>query len=93
MSVLLETTLYTTLSYVFCLFCFAFLDILRLKLENSIDLIDHLNTLSSLTVNISSCVLYDRIQAAKSIDEMEREAKRLYKSNELFGSKCHSTRV
>ncbi|XP_072817426.1 glucosylceramide transporter ABCA12 isoform X2 [Vicugna pacos] len=62
------------------------LDILRLKLENSIDLIDHLNTLSSLTVNISSCVLYDRIQAAKSIDEMEREAKRLYKSNELFGS-------
>ncbi|ELK17237.1 ATP-binding cassette sub-family A member 12, partial [Pteropus alecto] len=62
------------------------LDILRLKLENSIDLINHLNTLSSLTVNISSCVLYDRIQAAKSVDEMEREAKRLYKSNELFGS-------
>ncbi|KAG8521013.1 ATP-binding cassette sub-family A member 12, partial [Galemys pyrenaicus] len=62
------------------------LDILRLKLENSIDLIDHLNTLSSLTVNISSCVLYDRIQAAKTVDEMETEAKRLYKSNELFGS-------
>ncbi|XP_070278166.1 glucosylceramide transporter ABCA12 isoform X2 [Myotis yumanensis] len=62
------------------------LDILRLKLENSIDLIDHLNTLSSLTVNISSCVLYDRIQAAESVDEMEREAERLYKSNELFGS-------
>ncbi|CAD7686116.1 unnamed protein product [Nyctereutes procyonoides] len=62
------------------------LDILRLKLENSIDLIDHLNTLSSLTVNISSCVLYDRIQAAENVDEMEREANRLYKSNELFGS-------
>ncbi|XP_054978094.1 glucosylceramide transporter ABCA12 [Sorex araneus] len=62
------------------------LDVLRLKLENSIDLIDHLNTLSTLTVNISSCVLYDRIQAAKTIDEMETEAKRLYKSNELFGS-------
>ncbi|KAJ8778948.1 hypothetical protein J1605_013182 [Eschrichtius robustus] len=62
------------------------LDILRLKLENGIDLIDHLNTLSSLTVNVSSCILYDRIQAAKSIDEMEREAKGLYKSNELFGS-------
>ncbi|XP_055967800.1 glucosylceramide transporter ABCA12 [Sorex fumeus] len=62
------------------------LDDLRLKLENSIDLIDHLNTLSTLTVNISSCVLYDRIQAAKTIDEMETEAKRLYKSNELFGS-------
>uniref|UniRef100_G3R8J4 ATP binding cassette subfamily A member 12 n=1 Tax=Gorilla gorilla gorilla TaxID=9595 RepID=G3R8J4_GORGO len=62
------------------------LDILRLKLENNIDIIDQLNTLSSLTVNISSCVLYDRIQAAKTIDEMEREAKRLYKSNELFGS-------
>uniref|UniRef100_A0A8C4M3M7 ATP binding cassette subfamily A member 12 n=1 Tax=Equus asinus asinus TaxID=83772 RepID=A0A8C4M3M7_EQUAS len=62
------------------------LDSLRLKLENSIDLIDHLNTLSSLTVNISSCVSYDRIQAAQSVEEMEREAKRLYKSNELFGS-------
>ncbi|KAI4574758.1 hypothetical protein MJT46_004037 [Ovis ammon polii x Ovis aries] len=62
------------------------LDILRLKLENSIDLIDQLSILSSLTVNISSCVLYDRIQAAESIDKMEREAKRLYKSNELFGS-------
>nr|XP_030708684.1 ATP-binding cassette sub-family A member 12 isoform X1 [Globicephala melas] len=62
------------------------LDILRLKLENGIDLIDHLTTLSSLTVNISSCILYDRIQAAESIDEMEGEAKRLHKSNELFGS-------
>ncbi|XP_077011154.1 glucosylceramide transporter ABCA12 isoform X2 [Tamandua tetradactyla] len=62
------------------------LDIIRMKLENNIDIIDQLNTLSSLTVNISSCVLYDRIQAAKTIDEMEREAKRLYKSNELFGS-------
>lgn len=62
------------------------LDILRLKLENNIDIIDQLNTLSSLTVNISSCVLYDRIQALETIDEMEREAKRLSKSNELFGS-------
>ncbi|VTJ80837.1 Hypothetical predicted protein [Marmota monax] len=62
------------------------LDVLRLKLENNIDIIDQLNTLSALTVNISSCVLYDRIQGAKTIDEMEREAKRLYKSNELFGS-------
>ncbi|KAM5228805.1 glucosylceramide transporter ABCA12 [Ctenodactylus gundi] len=62
------------------------LDILRLKLENNIDIIDQLNTLSSLTVNISSCVLYDRIQAASTVDDMEREAKRLYKSNELFGS-------
>ncbi|XP_008589246.1 PREDICTED: ATP-binding cassette sub-family A member 12 [Galeopterus variegatus] len=62
------------------------LDILRLKLENNIDIIDQLNTLSSLTVNISSCVLYDRIQAEKTVDEMEREAKRLYKRNELFGS-------
>nr|XP_012612232.2 ATP-binding cassette sub-family A member 12 [Microcebus murinus] len=62
------------------------LDILRMKLENNIDIIDQLNTLSSLTVNISSCVLYDRIQGSKTIDEMEREAKRLYKTNELFGS-------
>ncbi|KFO18299.1 ATP-binding cassette sub-family A member 12, partial [Fukomys damarensis] len=62
------------------------LDTLRLTLKNNIDIIDQLNTLSSLTVNISSCVLYDRIQPAETIDEMEREAKRLYKSNELFGS-------
>lgn len=62
------------------------LDVLRLKLENNIDIIDQLNTLSSLTVNISSCVLYDRIQAADTVDEMEMIAKQLYKSNELFGS-------
>ncbi|XP_012411009.1 glucosylceramide transporter ABCA12 [Trichechus manatus latirostris] len=62
------------------------LDSLRMKLENHMDIIDQLNTLSSLTVNISSCVLYDRIQAANTVEEMESEAKRLYKSNELFGS-------
>lgn len=62
------------------------LDVLRLKLENNINIIDQLNTLSSLTVNISSCVLYDRIQAADTVDEMEMVAKQLYKSNELFGS-------
>ncbi|XP_059134228.1 glucosylceramide transporter ABCA12 isoform X1 [Peromyscus eremicus] len=62
------------------------LDVLRLKLENNIDIIDQLNTLSSLTVNISSCVLYDRIQAADTVEEMEMVAEKLYKSNELFGS-------
>ncbi|XP_029331217.1 ATP-binding cassette sub-family A member 12 [Mus caroli] len=62
------------------------LDVLRLKLVNNIDIIDQLNTLSSLTVNISSCVLYDRIQASDTVEEMEIVAKQLYKSNELFGS-------
>ncbi|XP_021053769.1 ATP-binding cassette sub-family A member 12 isoform X2 [Mus pahari] len=62
------------------------LDVLRLKLVNNIDIIDQLNTLSSLTVNISSCVLYDRIQAADTVEEMEMVAQQLYKSNELFGS-------
>ncbi|XP_031223714.1 ATP-binding cassette sub-family A member 12 [Mastomys coucha] len=62
------------------------LDVLRLKLVNNIDIIDQLNTLSSLTVNISSCVLYDRIQAADTVEEMEMVAEQLYKSNELFGS-------
>lgn len=62
------------------------LDVLRLKLVNNIDIIDQLNTLSSLTVNISSCVLYDRIQASDTVEEMETVAEQLYKSNELFGS-------
>ncbi|XP_048200131.1 glucosylceramide transporter ABCA12 [Perognathus longimembris pacificus] len=62
------------------------LDILRLTLENNIDIIDQLNTLSALTVNISSCILYDRIQGANTVEEMETEAASLYKSNELFGS-------
>lgn len=62
------------------------LDVLRLKLVNNIDIIDQLNTLSSLTVNISSCVLYDRIQASDTVEEMEAVAEQLYKSNELFGS-------
>lgn len=88
-----ETTLYYNIITCFLSICFASSDILRLKLENSIDLVDHLNTLSSLTVNISSCVLYDRIQAASSVDAMEREADKLSKNNELFGSKCYSTKV
>ncbi|KAM4836521.1 glucosylceramide transporter ABCA12 isoform 2-T2 [Thomomys bottae] len=62
------------------------LDLLRLTLENNIDLIDQLNTLSSLTVNISSCILYDRIRGANTVEEMETEAASLYKTNELFGS-------
>ncbi|KAM6179073.1 glucosylceramide transporter ABCA12 isoform 2-T2 [Rhynchocyon petersi] len=62
------------------------LDSLRMTLESHMDIIDHLNTLSTLTVNISSCVLYDRIQAADTVEDMESAAKNLYKSNELFGS-------
>lgn len=75
---------------IFNTFCLISSDTLRLKLENNLDIIDQLNILSSLTVNISSCVLYDRIRAAETTDEMEREAERLSKSNELFGSKCSS---
>uniref|UniRef100_A0A8C8SU25 ATP binding cassette subfamily A member 12 n=1 Tax=Pelusios castaneus TaxID=367368 RepID=A0A8C8SU25_9SAUR len=62
------------------------LDDIRLELQNNADLINQLNTLSTLAVNVSSCVSFDRIQVAKNREEMEMAAKELFLKNELFGS-------
>nr|XP_056717219.1 glucosylceramide transporter ABCA12 [Euleptes europaea] len=62
------------------------LDDIRLELQNNADIINQLDTLSRLTVNVSSCVLFDRIKPEKSVDELETAAKELFLKNELFAS-------
>uniref|UniRef100_A0A8C3HPH6 ATP binding cassette subfamily A member 12 n=1 Tax=Chrysemys picta bellii TaxID=8478 RepID=A0A8C3HPH6_CHRPI len=62
------------------------LDDIRLELQNNADIINQLNTLSTLAVNVSSCVSFDRIQVAKNREELEMVAKELFLRNELFGS-------
>ncbi|KAJ7345047.1 hypothetical protein JRQ81_000997, partial [Phrynocephalus forsythii] len=62
------------------------LDDIRLELENNAEIIDQLSTLAGLAVNVSSCVLFDRIQPHKTVEDLERVAKDLFLRNELFGS-------
>ncbi|XP_064015154.1 glucosylceramide transporter ABCA12 [Pogoniulus pusillus] len=62
------------------------LDDIRLELQNNSDIVDQLNTLATLAVNVSSCVSFNRIQAVKSLEEMEMVAKELFLKNELFAS-------
>ncbi|NXL62908.1 ABCAC protein, partial [Chordeiles acutipennis] len=62
------------------------LDNIRLELQNNTDIVDQLNTLATLAVNVSSCVSFNRIQAVRSLEEMEMVAKELFLKNELFAS-------
>ncbi|XP_054827532.1 glucosylceramide transporter ABCA12 [Eublepharis macularius] len=62
------------------------LDDIRLELQNNADIINQLDILSELAVNVSSCVLFNRILPARSIDELEMVAKKLFLKNELFAS-------
>ncbi|KAH0621712.1 hypothetical protein JD844_023309 [Phrynosoma platyrhinos] len=62
------------------------LDDIRLELQNNADIINQLSTLAGLAVNVSSCVLFDRIQSYKTTDEMEIAAKDLFLKNKLLGS-------
>uniref|UniRef100_A0A8C0QKP8 ATP binding cassette subfamily A member 12 n=1 Tax=Chelonoidis abingdonii TaxID=106734 RepID=A0A8C0QKP8_CHEAB len=62
------------------------LDDIMLELQNNADIINQLDTLSTLAVNVSSCVSFDRIQVAKTREELEMVAKDLFLRNELFGS-------
>ncbi|ETE57845.1 ATP-binding cassette sub-family A member 12, partial [Ophiophagus hannah] len=57
---------------------------IRLELQNSTDIINQLIILARLSINISSCVLLDRIQPGKTVEEMEMMAKDLFLRNELF---------
>ncbi|KAL8183841.1 UNVERIFIED_CONTAM: hypothetical protein K2H54_054465 [Gekko kuhli] len=62
------------------------LDDIRLELQSNADIINQLDTLSGLAVNVSSCVLFDRIKPVRSEDELETLAKQLFLKNELFAS-------
>lgn len=67
-------------------FFFPLPDDIRLELQNNSDIVDQLNTLATLAVNVSSCVSFNRVQAVKSLEEMEMVAKELFLKNELFAS-------
>ncbi|XP_068803956.1 glucosylceramide transporter ABCA12 isoform X2 [Struthio camelus] len=62
------------------------LDNIRLELQNNADIVNQLNALATLAVNVSSCVSFNRIQAARNLEEMEMVAKELFLKNELFAS-------
>uniref|UniRef100_A0ABM5EKU5 Glucosylceramide transporter ABCA12 n=1 Tax=Pogona vitticeps TaxID=103695 RepID=A0ABM5EKU5_9SAUR len=62
------------------------LDDIRLELQNNAEIIGQLSTLAGLAVNTSSCVLFDRIQPHKTVEDLETVAKDLFLKNELFGS-------
>ncbi|XP_015279544.1 PREDICTED: ATP-binding cassette sub-family A member 12 [Gekko japonicus] len=62
------------------------LDDIRLELQSNADIINQLDTLSRLSVNVSSCVLFDRIKPVRSEEELETLAKQLFLKNELFAS-------
>ncbi|XP_070588323.1 glucosylceramide transporter ABCA12 [Erythrolamprus reginae] len=62
------------------------LDDIRLELQNSTDIINQLIILARLSINASSCVLLDRIQSGKTVEEMEMMAKDLFLRNELLAS-------
>nr|XP_060637352.1 glucosylceramide transporter ABCA12 [Anolis sagrei ordinatus] len=62
------------------------LDDIRLELQDNADIINQLSILAGLAVNVSSCVLFNRIQPHKTVEEMEMVAKDLFLKNELFAS-------
>uniref|UniRef100_A0A8D0GSN9 ATP binding cassette subfamily A member 12 n=1 Tax=Sphenodon punctatus TaxID=8508 RepID=A0A8D0GSN9_SPHPU len=62
------------------------LDVIRLELQSNSEIINQLNTLATLAVNMSSCVLFDRIQPVKNMEELDTLARELFLKNELFAS-------
>ncbi|XP_053233210.1 glucosylceramide transporter ABCA12 [Podarcis raffonei] len=62
------------------------LDDIRWELQNNADIINQLSVLAGLSVNISSCVLFDRIRPFKTVEELEMVAKDFFLKNELLAS-------
>ncbi|XP_062972176.1 glucosylceramide transporter ABCA12 [Elgaria multicarinata webbii] len=62
------------------------LDDIRLELQNNADVINQLNILAGLSVNVSSCILFDRIKPFRTEEELEKVAKDFFLKNELLAS-------
>ncbi|KAJ6665350.1 hypothetical protein lerEdw1_004399 [Lerista edwardsae] len=62
------------------------LDDIRSELQNNADILNQLSILARLAMNVSSCVLFDRIRPYNTTEELETVAKDLFLKNELFGS-------
>nr|XP_040057060.1 ATP-binding cassette sub-family A member 12 [Gasterosteus aculeatus aculeatus] len=59
---------------------------ITLMLENNKDVMNQITTLSSLMVNISSCIKFDRYHGYDSADELNTRAQELAKSRDLYAS-------
>ncbi|XP_061548446.1 glucosylceramide transporter ABCA12 [Phycodurus eques] len=59
---------------------------LTMMLERNKHIMDQITTLSTLMVNISSCIKFDRYQGYKSAEELDAEAQELAKDRSLYGS-------
>ncbi|KAL6100670.1 abca12 [Pungitius sinensis] len=59
---------------------------MTVMLENNKDVMNQITTLSSLMVNISSCIKFDRYRGYNSEDELNSRAQDLAKSRDLYAS-------
>uniref|UniRef100_A0A8C9WNN1 ATP-binding cassette, sub-family A (ABC1), member 12 n=1 Tax=Scleropages formosus TaxID=113540 RepID=A0A8C9WNN1_SCLFO len=60
-------------------------NITSMLIENQ-DIVQQITTLSSLMMNLSSCVNFDRFQAFNSTDELSAQAEALAKTRDLYAS-------
>uniref|UniRef100_A0A3P8QCK2 ABC transporter domain-containing protein n=1 Tax=Astatotilapia calliptera TaxID=8154 RepID=A0A3P8QCK2_ASTCA len=59
---------------------------MTLMLETNKEIVDHINTLSTLMVDISSCIKFDRYRGFDSADELNSAAQELAKNRDLYAS-------
>ncbi|XP_077392009.1 uncharacterized protein abca12 isoform X2 [Festucalex cinctus] len=59
---------------------------MTLMLERNKHVMDQITTLSTLMVNISSCIKFDRYQGYQSAEQLDAEAQELAKDRNLYGS-------
>ncbi|XP_051937575.1 glucosylceramide transporter ABCA12 [Hippocampus zosterae] len=59
---------------------------MTLMLERNKHIMDQITTLSTLMVNISSCIKFDRYQGYQSAEQLDEDAQELAKDRNLYGS-------
>ncbi|XP_061143427.1 glucosylceramide transporter ABCA12 [Syngnathus typhle] len=59
---------------------------MTILLEKNKHIMDQITTLSTLMVNISSCIKFDRYQGYQSAEQLDAEAQELAKDRSLYGS-------
>lgn len=61
---------------------------MTLMLEKNKHILKQISTLSSLMVNLSSCIKFDRYRGYDSVDELNSVAGELAKNRNLYASEC-----
>lgn len=59
-------------------------------LEKNKFIVGQITTLSTLMMNLSSCVNFDRYKAMKTVEEMDQRAEVLAETRDLYASKSAS---